>query len=272
MEEADLLARSSKKIKVGRGKRPIEEESTVEEMEGNIAKGGFSYKESLMGWSTHYPMFWPFSFPYKKLQQLPITSPRTAATALACSPTSQLPIASTHAANVIASHALDRPLSKLSTAGADDSIDAVEFHRHCRSHQCCRIPHCPIVSSQHCFIKPWTVRCPSYRQPPLQILSMLPNSIDTADLISAAEFPTVSSCHPSTISSSLGQSSPKSQLSSAYCCASCCVLPYTHYADFRYCHASCHPVVTIQQCSTLAYALTDFNPVKANHAHICVES
>jgi hypothetical protein len=27
----------------------MEEESTVEEMEGNIAKGGFSYKESLMG-------------------------------------------------------------------------------------------------------------------------------------------------------------------------------------------------------------------------------
>jgi hypothetical protein len=49
MEEADLLARSSKKIKVGRGKRPMEEKSTVEEMEGNIAKGGFSYKESLMG-------------------------------------------------------------------------------------------------------------------------------------------------------------------------------------------------------------------------------
>jgi hypothetical protein len=68
-------------------------------------------------------------------------------------------------------------------------------------------------------------------------------------------------CHPSTVSSSLGQSSPKSQLSSAYCCASCCVLPHTHSVDFRYCHASCHPVATVQQCFSSAYALTDFNPV-----------
>ena len=108
---------------------------------------------------------------------------------------------------------------------------------------------------------PWTIRCPSYRQPQLPILSTLLNSIDTADLINAAEFPTILLCHPSTVSSSLGQSSPKSQLSSAYCCASCCVLPHTHSADFRYCHVSCHPVATIQQCFPSAYTLTDFNPV-----------
>ena len=53
----------------------------------------------------------------------------------------------------------------------------------------------------------------------------------------------------------------KPQLSSAYCLTSCCVLPHTHSADFRYCHASCHPVATVQQCFSSAYALTDFNPV-----------
>jgi len=148
-------------------------------------------------------MFWPTSSPHKKLL---ITAPRTAATALACSPTSQLPTASTHAASVTASHALDRPLSKLSSAPAADFVDAVEF-------------------------------------------------------ASAAEFPTVSLCHPSTVSSSLGQSSPKPQLSSAHCCASCCVLPHTHVADFRYYHAGCHPVAIVQQCFSSAYTLMDFNPV-----------
>jgi hypothetical protein len=54
---------------------------------------------------------------------------------------------------------------------------------------------------------------------------------------------------------------PKSQLSSAYCCASCCVLSRTHSANFRYCHTSYHPVATIQQCFSSAYTLTDFNPV-----------
>ena len=116
--------------------------------------------------------------------------------------TSQLPTASTHAAGVTASHALDRPLSKLLSA--------------------------PV-----------------------------------ADFVDAAEFPIVSSCHPNTVSSSLGQSSPKSQLSSTHCRASCCVLPHTHAADFRYCHAGCHPVATVQQCFSSAYALTDFNPVTA---------
>jgi len=151
-------------------------------------------------WSTHYPMFWPTSSLHKKLPQLSITASRTAATALACSPTSQLPTASIHAASVTASHALDRPLSKLSSALAADFVDA-------------------------------------------------------------AEFPTISLCHPSIVLSSLGQSSPKPQLSSAYCCVSCCVLPHTHSADFCYCHASCQPVATVQQCFLSAYTLTDFNHV-----------
>ena len=108
---------------------------------------------------------------------------------------------------------------------------------------------------------PWTVRYPSYCQSPPSILSLLPNSIDIVDLISAAEFLTVPLCHPNIVLSSLGQSSPRSQFSSAYCCTSCCVLPHIYSADFRYCYTSCHPVATIQQCSSLALPLTDFNPV-----------
>ena len=89
--------------------------------------------------------------------------------------------------------------------------------------------------------------------------------VNTVDLTSVAEFPTVPLCHPSTVSSSLGQSSPKSQLSSTYCCASCCVLPHTHSTDFCYCHASCHPIATIQQCFSSAYILTNFNPVTLSY-------
>ncbi|KAJ6858324.1 hypothetical protein NC652_040791 [Populus alba x Populus x berolinensis] len=85
----------------------------------------------LHSWSTHYSMFWPLSFSYKKLSQLSITAPRNVATALACSLTSQLPTASIYTASIIASHALDSPLSKLSSAPAADFIDAAEFHRHC---------------------------------------------------------------------------------------------------------------------------------------------
>jgi len=151
----------------------------------------------------------PTSPPHKKL---PITAPRPAATALACSPTSQLPTVSTHAASVTASHALDRPLSKLLSAPAADYVNTVEF-------------------------------------------------LDAAEFTSAAEFPTVSLCHLGTVSSSLRQSSPKPQLSLARCCASCCVLPHTHAADFYYCHAGCHPVAIVQQCFLSAYTLTDFNPV-----------
>jgi len=87
------------------------------------------------------------------------------------------------------------------------------------------------------------------------------NFVDAANLISAVKLPTVPLCHPNTVSSSLGQSSPKSQLLSVCCCASCCVLPQTHSVDFRYCHASCHPIATIQQCFSLAYTMTDFNPM-----------
>jgi hypothetical protein len=99
---------------------------------------------------------------------------------LACSLTSQLPTASTHAASITASHALDRQLSKLSSTPTVDFVDTIEF-------------------------------------------------LDAASFTSAAEFPTVPLCHPSIVSSSLGQSSPKPQLSSAYCCVSCCVLPRTVY-------------------------------------------
>jgi len=151
----------------------------------------------------------------RNCRKLPITALRTAATALACSPTSQLPTASTHAARVTVSHALDRPLSKLSSAPAD-YVDAAKF-------------------------------------------------LDTAEFASAAEFPTVSLCHPNTVSSSLRQSSPKPQLSLAHCRASCCMLLHTHAVDFRYCHAGCHPIATIQQCFSSAYILTNFNPVTLSY-------
>jgi hypothetical protein len=177
--------------------------------------GSYKYKLPLTSCTTGAPII-PCSsqlLPHiRNYRKLPITAPRTAATALACSPTSQLPTVSTHAASITALHALDRPLYKLSSAPAADFVDAVEF-------------------------------------------------LDAAEFASAAEFPTVSLCHPSTVSSSLGQSSPKPQLSSAHCCASCCVLPHTHAADFRYCHEGCHPVATVQQCFSSAYTLTDFNPV-----------
>jgi hypothetical protein len=102
-------------------------------------------------------MFWPTSSPHKKLPQLPITALRTAATALACSPTSQLPTASTHAASVTTSHALDRLLSKLSSAPAADFVDAAEFLDAADFTSAAEFPHCLIVSSQHCFFKPWTI-------------------------------------------------------------------------------------------------------------------
>jgi len=111
------------------------------------------------------------------------------------------------------------------------------------------------IPTSSVYIKSRTAYCPDLSSAPAA------DFIDAADLTSAAEFPTVPLCHPSTVSSSLGQSSPKPQLSLAYCCASCCVLPHTHSADFRYCHASYHPVATIQQCFSSSYTLMDFNPV-----------
>jgi len=148
----------------------------------------------------------------RNCHKLPTTAPKTTATTLACSLTSQLPTASTHAASITASHALDRQLSKLSSTPTVDFVDTIEF-------------------------------------------------LDAASFTSAAEFPTVPLCHPSIVSSSLGQSSPKPQLSSAYCCVSCCVLPRTQSTDFCYCHTSCHLVATIQLCFSSAYTLMDFNPV-----------
>jgi len=118
------------------------------------------------------------------------------------------------------------------------------FYRRCRivDAHCCRICQrpCMMPLSMHAaipassvYVKSRTAYCPD--------LSLAP----AADLTSAAEFPTVPLCHPSIVSSNLGQSSPKPQLSSAYCLASCCVLPHTHSADFHYCHAGCHPVATV---------------------------
>jgi len=125
-------------------------------------------------------MFWPTSSPHKKLSQLPITVPRTAATALACSPTRQLPIASTHAASVTASHALDRPLSKSGFVAEHLPCFAESLMRtaaesanaHARCHCRCMLPFLPVVFTSSLGLP--TVQ--TYRQPLLPILSMLPNS------------------------------------------------------------------------------------------------
>jgi hypothetical protein len=98
-------------------------------------------------------MFWPLSSPYKKLPQLPITAPKTVATALACSPTSQLPTASTHAASVTASHALDRPLSKLGFVAEHQPCPAESLthtaaesaNAHARCHCRCMMSFMPVV-------------------------------------------------------------------------------------------------------------------------------
>ena len=126
-------------------------------------------------------MFWPTSSPHKKLSQLPITVPRTAATALACSPTRQLPIASTHAASVTASHVLDRPLSKSGfvaehqpcpaeslTHTAAESVNA-----HSRCHCWCMLPFLLVVFTSSLGL----LIVQTYRQPLLPILSTLPNSL-----------------------------------------------------------------------------------------------
>jgi len=105
------------------------------------------------------------------------------------------------------------------------------------------------IHASSVYVKSRTIYCPDLSSAP------------AADLISAAKFPTVPLCHPITVSLSLVQSSPKSQLSSAYCCASYYVLPHTHSADFRYYNVSCHPIATIQQCFSSTYSLMDFNPV-----------
>ena len=101
--------------------------------------------------------------------------------------TSQLPTASTHAASVTASHALDRPLSKLSSTPAADFVDAAEFldaaellthtaaesaNAHARCHCRCMLPFLPVVFTSSLGLP--TVQ--TYRQPLLPILSTLPNS------------------------------------------------------------------------------------------------
>jgi len=135
---------------------------------------------------------------------------------------------------------------------------------------CCRICQnpCTMPLSMHAaipassvYVKSRTAYCPDSSSALVADFVDVAEFLDAADLTSAAEFPTVPLCHPSTVSSSIGQSSPKPQLSSAYCCANCCVLPHTHSANFRYCHASYHPVAAVQQCFSSAYTLTDFNPV-----------
>jgi hypothetical protein len=117
----------------------------------------------------------------RNCRKLPITAPKTAAIALACSPISQLPTASTHAASVTASHALDRPLSKLSSAPAADFVDAAELlthtaaksaNAHARCHCRCMLPFLPVVFTSSLGLP----IVQTYRQPLLPILSTLPIS------------------------------------------------------------------------------------------------
>ena len=125
------------------------------------------------------------------------------------------------------------------------------------------------IPASSVYVKSRTAYCPDSSSALVADFVDVAEFLDAADLANAAEFPTVSLCHPSTVLSSLGQSSPKSQLSLAHCCVSCCVLPHTHAVDFRYCHAGCHPVATVQQHFSSAYTLTDFNPVTETVLLVC---
>jgi len=190
----------------------------------------------------------------RNCRKLPITAPKTATTALVCS---HKPTA----------HCQRNCLACLGSSAVQVIVSSCcRFCRRCRivDTHCCRICQrpCMMPLSMHAaipdssvYVKFRTAYCPDFSSAPAA------NFIDAADLTSAAEFPTVPLCHPSTVSSSLEQSSPKPQLSLAYCLASCCVLPHTHSADFRYCHAGCDPVAIVYQCFSSTYALTDFNPV-----------
>jgi len=113
---------------------------------------------------------------------------RTAATALVCSPTSQLPTASTHAASVTVLHALDRPLSKLLSAPAADFVDVAEHQpcpaeslthtvaesakTHARCHCRCMLPFLPVAFTSSLGLPIVQI----HRQPLLPILSTLLNS------------------------------------------------------------------------------------------------
>ena len=207
----------------------------------------------------------------RNCRKLPITAPKTATTALACS----------HKPTAHCQHTCCQRncLACLGPSAVQVIVSpCCRFCRRCRIPRRCRIvdAHCCRICQRPCmmplsmhaaipassvYVKSRTAYCPDLSSAPAADFIDAAEFLDAADLTSAAEFPTVPLCHPSTVSSSLGQSSPKPQLSSAYCLASCCVLPHTHSADFRYCHAGCHPVATVQQCFSSAYALTDFNPV-----------
>jgi hypothetical protein len=107
---------------------------------------------------------------------------------------------------------------------------------------------------------PWTVNCPSYRQPQQSILStllnsstlpvspVLPNSPLSHCVILALFHQALDNPHPS----------PNSRQHTAALVVVCCRAQST---DFCYCHTSCHLVATIQLCFSSAYTLTDFNPV-----------
>jgi len=126
-------------------------------------------------------MFWPTSSPHKKLPQLLITTPRTAATALACSPTSQLSTASTHAASITASHALDRPLSKSGFVAEHQPCPAKSLthtatesaNAHARCHCRCMLPFLPVVFTSSLGLPIVHTYC----QPLLPNSSMLPISL-----------------------------------------------------------------------------------------------
>ena len=131
-----------------------------------------------------------------------------------------------------------------------NKLDVPSAHCHCL----CVLSFMLVVY----HVQLWTVHCPDLSSASVVDSVDAAEFLDAADLINDAEFLTVPLCHPSIVLSSLGQSIVKApQLSPAYCC----VLPHTHAADFRYCHVSCHPVATIQQCFSLAYSLMDLNPV-----------
>jgi len=105
----------------------------------------------LHSWSTYYPMFCQLLPHIRNCRKLPITAPKTVATALACS---HKPTA----------HSQRNCLACLGPSAVQVTVSPCcrfcwrcRIPRRCRSHQCCRIPHCPIVSSQHCFVKPWAI-------------------------------------------------------------------------------------------------------------------
>ena len=196
----------------------------------------------------------------RNCRKLSITAPKTAATALTCShkPTAhcQHTCCQRNCPACLGPSAVQVRIRCRTSTMPCRIVDA-HYCRICQ--RPCKMPlsmHAAIPASS-VYVKSMTAYCPDLSSAPAADFIDAAEFLDAADFTSAAEFPTVSLCHPSTVSSSLGQSSPKPQLSSAHCC----LLPHTHAADFYYCHAGCHPVATVQQCFSSAYAWTDFNPV-----------